>query len=110
MARALEMVPIDERDQTDVAVVGAGPAGLSTAAYAASEGLSVIVLDARAFGGQVGGERADRKLSRLSCRHFWPGAHRPGLRPGAEIWCPDDDTQRRGAPRPRGNADCAPSR
>jgi thioredoxin reductase (NADPH) len=49
------MVPIDERDQTyDVAVVGAGPAGLSTAVYAASEGLSVIVLDARAFGGQAG--------------------------------------------------------
>ena len=38
----------------DVAVVGAGPAGLSTAVYAASEGLSVAVLDARAFGGQAG--------------------------------------------------------
>jgi thioredoxin reductase (NADPH) len=49
------MVPIDERDQTyDVAVVGAGPAGLSTAVYAASEGLSVIVFDACAFGGQAG--------------------------------------------------------
>ena len=46
------MVPIDERDQTyDVAGFGAGPAGLSTAVYAASEGLSVIVLDARALGG-----------------------------------------------------------
>ena len=55
LARALGMVPVDERDQTyDVAVVGAGPAGLSTAVYAASEGLSVIVLDARAFGGQAG--------------------------------------------------------
>src|SRR6202047_4072628 len=55
LARALGMVPIDERDQTyDVAVVGAGPAGLSTAVYAASEGLSVIVFDARAFGGQAG--------------------------------------------------------
>ena len=55
LARALGMVPIDERDQTyDVAVIGAGPAGLSTAVYAASEGLSVIVLDARAFGGQAG--------------------------------------------------------
>jgi thioredoxin reductase (NADPH) len=87
LARALGMVPIDERDQTyDVAVIGAGPAGLSTAVYAASEGLSVIVLDARAFGGQAGES------------------------PGAEIWCADDDTQRRGAPRPRGNADCAPSR
>src|SRR5712675_1806243 len=55
LARALGMVPIDEQDRTyDVAVVGAGPAGLSTAVYAASEGLSVIVFDARAFGGQAG--------------------------------------------------------
>ncbi len=38
----------------DVAVVGAGPAGLAAAVYAASEGLSVVVLDARAFGGQAG--------------------------------------------------------
>ena len=55
LAHALGMVPIDEWDRTyDVAVVGAGPAGLSTAVYAASEGLSVIVFDARAFGGQAG--------------------------------------------------------
>jgi thioredoxin reductase (NADPH) len=38
----------------DVAVVGAGPAGLSTAVYGSSEGLSVAVLDARAYGGQAG--------------------------------------------------------
>ena len=38
----------------DVAVVGAGPAGLSTAVYGCSEGLTVAVLDARAFGGQAG--------------------------------------------------------
>jgi thioredoxin reductase (NADPH) len=38
----------------DVAVVGAGPAGLSTAVYASSEGLSVAVVDARAPGGQAG--------------------------------------------------------
>ena len=37
-----------------MAVVGAGPAGLATAVYAASEGLSVLVLDQRAFGGQAG--------------------------------------------------------
>jgi thioredoxin reductase (NADPH) len=55
LARALGMVPIDDESRTyDVAVVGAGPAGLSTAVYAASEGLSVIVFDARAFGGQAG--------------------------------------------------------
>ena len=38
----------------DVLVVGAGPAGLSTAVYAASEGLHVAVLDCRSFGGQAG--------------------------------------------------------
>ena len=38
----------------DVAVVGAGPAGLATAVYGASEGLSVLVLDQRAIGGQAG--------------------------------------------------------
>jgi thioredoxin reductase (NADPH) len=55
LARALGMVPLDEENRTyDVAVVGAGPTGLSTAVYAASEGLSVVVLDAQAFGGQAG--------------------------------------------------------
>jgi thioredoxin reductase (NADPH) len=38
----------------DVAVVGAGPAGLSTAVYGCSEGLSVAVLDGRSYGGQAG--------------------------------------------------------
>ena len=38
----------------DVIVVGAGPSGLATAVYAASEGLSVLVLDSRSFGGQAG--------------------------------------------------------
>jgi thioredoxin reductase (NADPH) len=38
----------------DVAIVGAGPAGLAAAVYAGSEGLSVVVLDAKAFGGQAG--------------------------------------------------------
>ncbi|MGZ5858316.1 MAG: FAD-dependent oxidoreductase, partial [Burkholderiaceae bacterium] len=38
----------------DVVVVGAGPGGLAAAVYAASEGLSVAVLDAKAPGGQAG--------------------------------------------------------
>jgi len=38
----------------DVAIVGAGPAGLAAAVYAASEGLSVVAIDTRAFGGQAG--------------------------------------------------------
>src|SRR6186997_475209 len=45
---------LDPQMLYDVAVVGAGPAGLATAVYAASEGLSVIVLDQRAYGGQAG--------------------------------------------------------
>jgi thioredoxin reductase (NADPH) len=55
LARALGIVRIDEPGRTyDVAIVGARPAGLATAVYAASEGLSVVVFDARAFGGQAG--------------------------------------------------------
>jgi thioredoxin reductase (NADPH) len=46
--------PIDPTHVYDVAIIGAGPAGLAAAVYAASEGLSVIVLDSRAFGGQAG--------------------------------------------------------
>src|ERR1700738_2350985 len=46
--------PIDAKKVYDVAIVGAGPAGLAAAVYAASEGLEVIVLDCRAFGGQAG--------------------------------------------------------
>jgi thioredoxin reductase (NADPH) len=38
----------------DLVVVGAGPAGLAAAVYAASEGLKVAVLDAKAPGGQAG--------------------------------------------------------
>jgi thioredoxin reductase (NADPH) len=45
---------IDASTIYDVAIVGAGPAGLATAVYATSEGLSVLVLDCRAFGGQAG--------------------------------------------------------
>ena len=55
LAACLGMVPTDHPDRTyDVAIVGAGPAGLATAVYAASEGLSVIAFDALAFGGQAG--------------------------------------------------------
>src|SRR6266481_3260544 len=55
LARSIGMVDrIDPDLVYDVAIVGAGPAGLATAVYAASEGLSVLVLDSRAFGGQAG--------------------------------------------------------
>ena len=55
LARCLGILDTSALDDLyDVAVVGAGPAGLATAVYAASEGLRVVVLDCRAFGGQAG--------------------------------------------------------
>jgi thioredoxin reductase (NADPH) len=54
LARALGMIGPAGDKIYDVAIVGCGPAGLATAVYAASEGLSVAVLDARSFGGQAG--------------------------------------------------------
>src|SRR5262249_8219153 len=55
LARALGLVASSFRSEPyDVAVVGAGPAGLATAVYRASEGLSVLVLGKFAFGGQAG--------------------------------------------------------
>ena len=38
----------------DVVIVGAGPAGLAAAVYAASEGLATALLEREAFGGQAG--------------------------------------------------------
>ena len=55
VAACVGLLPqLDPERRYDVAVVGAGPAGLATAVYAASEGLSVVVLESRAFGGQAG--------------------------------------------------------
>ncbi|MCX7322411.1 MAG: FAD-dependent oxidoreductase [Hyphomicrobiales bacterium] len=55
MAHAMGMIHHIAKDKVyDVAVVGSGPAGLSTAVYGASEGLSIAVCDLRAFGGQAG--------------------------------------------------------
>ena len=55
LARCIGMThAIDGEKVYDVAIVGAGPAGLAASVYATSEGLSVIVLDCRAFGGQAG--------------------------------------------------------
>src|SRR5262249_32050979 len=45
---------LDARKVRDVVIVGAGPAGLGAAVYAASEGLDVLVLESTAPGGQAG--------------------------------------------------------
>ena len=54
LAGCLGLNPVDETALRDLIVVGAGPAGLSAAVYAASEGLSVLVLESYAPGGQAG--------------------------------------------------------
>ncbi len=55
LARQLGLIGAPRRQSIyDVAIVGSGPAGLATAVYAASDGLSVVVLDARSYGGQAG--------------------------------------------------------
>jgi thioredoxin reductase (NADPH) len=55
LARAIGLLPELSADRVyDVAIIGAGPAGLAAAVYAASEGLSVLVLETRVIGGQIG--------------------------------------------------------
>ncbi|MDP9646569.1 FAD-dependent oxidoreductase [Paraburkholderia caledonica] len=55
LASCLGLVPTFEQSHRyDVAIVGAGPAGLAASVYAATEGLSVAVFDQRAPGGQAG--------------------------------------------------------
>lgn len=55
LAERLGLVePIDNAETYDVVVVGAGPAGLSAAVYAASEGLKTVIVEPEAPGGQAG--------------------------------------------------------
>src|SRR5437763_4721089 len=50
----LELAP---REEVDLVVVGAGPAGLAAAVYGASEGLETLVVESTALGGQAGPSR-----------------------------------------------------
>jgi thioredoxin reductase (NADPH) len=93
LAACLGVVPaIDPEQLFDVAVVGAGPAGLATAVYAASEGLSVIVLDAKAMGGQAGASaRIENYLgfpTGISGQALAGRAFNQALKFGAEIAIP----------------------
>ncbi|MFZ0572873.1 MAG: FAD-dependent oxidoreductase [Rhodomicrobium sp.] len=88
---------LDPENVYDVAIIGAGPAGLATAVYAASEGLSVLVLDQRAFGGQAGASaRIENYLgfpSGISGMALAGRAFNQALKFGAEIAIPLEVTR-----------------
>ena len=95
LARCIGLVvPIDPDHVYDVAVVGAGPAGLATAVYAASEGLSVLVLDRRAFGGQAGASaRIENYLgfpTGITGMALMARAYNQAQKFGAEMAIPDE--------------------
>ena len=78
----------------DVAIVGAGPAGLATAVYAASEGLAALVLDCRAFGGQAGASaRIENYMgfpTGISGMALMARAYNQAQKFGAEMAIPDE--------------------
>ena len=93
LGRCLGTLPRIDHDKVfDVLVAGAGPAGLATAVYAASEGLSTMVLDARAYGGQAGASaRIENFLgfpTGISGRALAGRAYVQALKFGAEIAIP----------------------
>jgi thioredoxin reductase (NADPH) len=95
LARWLGLVgPIDPDRVYDVAIVGAGPAGLAAAVYGASEGLSVLVLDCRAFGGQAGASaRIENYLgfpTGITGMALMARAYNQAQKFGAEMAIPDE--------------------
>jgi thioredoxin reductase (NADPH) len=81
----------------DAVIVGAGPAGLAAAVYAASEGLSTLVLDCRSFGGQAGASaRIENYLgfpTGITGLALMARAYNQAQKFGAEIAIPDEATK-----------------
>ena len=97
LARCIGLVRAIDPDRLyDVAIVGAGPAGLATAVYAASEGLATLVLDCRAFGGQAGASaRIENYMgfpTGISGMALMARAYNQAQKFGAEMAIPDEAT------------------
>ena len=95
LARCIGLVRAIDPDKVyDAAIVGAGPAGLAAAVYAASEGLSVLVLDCRAFGGQAGASaRIENYLgfpTGITGMALMARAYNQAQKFGAEMAIPDE--------------------
>jgi thioredoxin reductase (NADPH) len=98
LARCLGLVgKLDPARTYDVAIIGAGPAGLAAAVYAGSEGLSALVLDCRAFGGQAGASaRIENYLgfpTGISGMALMARAYNQAQKFGVEIAIPDEATR-----------------
>jgi thioredoxin reductase (NADPH) len=78
-----------EGEECDVVVIGAGPAGLTAAVYAASEGLRTVVIERLAPGGQAGTSARIENYpgfpQGISGAELTAGAHEQALRFGAEV-------------------------
>jgi thioredoxin reductase (NADPH) len=97
LARCIGLLKsIDPDHIYDTAIVGAGPSGLAAAVYAASEGLSTLVLDCRSFGGQAGASsRIENYLgfpTGISGLALMARAYNQAQKFGAEIAIPDEAT------------------
>ena len=95
LARCIGILrPINPDTLYDTVIVGAGPAGLAAAVYAASEGLATLVLDCRSFGGQAGASsRIENYLgfpTGISGMALMARAYNQAQKFGAEIAIPDE--------------------